>query len=136
MLRWLLLLLVPIVNAYLFGCYYDYSQPLVLAEQLPIGVCTHVLLIGAVFVKNLDVNIVQHPYSGLNALQSMRDYRKRDSNRLKVIPSLLGDDAEWKEAMKDSESQIKFIQSLIHFVQSQVIKHFYFLIYYSNSLGY
>ncbi|CAF3477114.1 unnamed protein product [Rotaria socialis] len=119
MMRWLLIVLFPVVQSYLFGCYYDYSQPLVLPEQLPIGVCTHVLLIGAINVKNLNVNIIQRPYNGLNALQSMRDYRTRDSNKLKIIPSLVGDDDEWKTAMKDSESRSKFITSLIDFAKSQ-----------------
>jgi hypothetical protein len=51
----------------------------------------------------------------------MRDYRQRDSNKLKVIPSIVGDDSEWKSAMKDSESQMKFIMSLIKFAESQVM---------------
>ncbi|CAF4261218.1 unnamed protein product, partial [Rotaria magnacalcarata] len=119
MMRWLLVVLFPVVQSYLFGCYYDYSQPLVLPEQLPIGVCTHILLIGAVNVKNLNVNTIQRPYNGLNALQSMRDYRTRDSNKLKIIPSLVGDDDEWKTAMNDSESRSKFITSLIDLAKSQ-----------------
>lgn len=88
-MRWYLLLLFPAVQSYLFGCYYDYNQPLVLPEQLPIGVCTHILLIGAAIVKNLGVSITHHPYNGLNALQSMRDYRVRDSNKLKSFHHLL-----------------------------------------------
>jgi hypothetical protein len=117
---WYFILLFPAVQTYLFGCYYDYSQPLVLPEQLPIDVCTHVLLIGAVLVKDLGLSIVQHPYSGLNALQSMKDYRTRDSNKLKVIISIVGDDSDWKAAMGDPESQLKFIKSLIDFSKSQV----------------
>ncbi len=119
-MKWYLIFLFPIVQSYLFGCYYDYNQPLVLSEQLPIGVCTHVLLIGATIVKNLSISITEHPYNGSNALQSMRDYRTRDSNKLKFIPSLVGDDSEWKAALQDSESQMKFIMSLIEFAKSQV----------------
>lgn len=126
-MKYFLLLLIPIVQSYLFGCYYDYGQPLVISEQLPIGICTHVLLIGAILVENLNVSIAEHPYNGLNALQSMRDYRKRDSNKLKVIPSLLGDDLQWKIAMNTSESRMQFIMSLIEFAKSQVIKNFFFL---------
>src|SRR5689334_23164744 len=111
-MKWYFILIFPVVQTYLFGCYYDYSQPLVLPEQLPIGVCTHVLLIGAAIVKDISVNVVQHPYNGSNAFQSMRDYRKRNSNKLKIIPSIVGDDSEWKKAIKDIESQIKFIMSL------------------------
>ncbi len=120
-MKWYFVFLFPVIQAYLFGCYYDYSQPLVVPEELPTDVCTHVLLIGATVVKDLSVSIVQHPYNGLNALQSMRDYRQRDSNKLKVIPSIVGDDSEWKSAMKDSESQMKFIMSLIKFAESQVM---------------
>ncbi|CAF3827833.1 unnamed protein product [Rotaria sp. Silwood1] len=120
-MRWCLFVLFPVVQSYLLGCYYDYNQPLVLPEQLPIGVCTHVLLIGAIIVKNLGVNIIQHPYNGLNALQSMRNYRIRDSNKLKVIPSLIGDDIEWQIAIKDSKSRMKFIVSLVEFAKSQNI---------------
>jgi hypothetical protein len=125
-MRWYLILLFPSVQSYLFGCYYDYHQPLVLPEQLPIGACTHVLLIGAVIVKDLGVNVIQHPYNGLNALQSMRDYRTRDSNKLKIIPSVLGDDAEWKAAIQDPESQRKIIIALVEFAKSQVIILFVF----------
>jgi len=126
MKSYLLILLFPTVQSYLFGCYYDYNQPLVLPEQLPIGVCTHVLLIGSVLIKNGSVSIVQHPYNGLNALQSMRDYRRRDLNKLKLIPSMVGNDSEWKAALKDSESQMKLIMSLIDFAKSQVINKFLF----------
>jgi hypothetical protein len=125
-MKWYFVLLLPIVQSYLFGCYYDYSQPLVLPEQLPINVCTHVLLIGATFVKDLNVGIVQQPYNGSKALQSMRDYRTRDSNKLKVVPSFVGDDSEWKKAMNDSESQMKFITSLIEFAKSEVLNKFSF----------
>jgi chitinase len=127
-MKWYLFLLFPSVQSYLFGCYYDYSQPLVLPEQLPLGTCTHVLLIGAVFVKNFGVNVIQHPYNGFNALQSMRDYRARDSNKLKVLVSFLafGDDAEWQAAMKDPESRMKFIMALMEFAKSQVIDGFDF----------
>lgn len=123
MIMWYIFVLFPIVESYLFGCYYDYNQPLVLPEQLPSGVCTHVLLIGPVIVKNLSAVVIQHPYDGLDALQSMRDYRKRDSNKLKILPSLLGDDNEWRDAMKDSKSRMIFIKSLIEFVKSQVCFH-------------
>jgi hypothetical protein len=128
-MKWYLILLFPTVQSYLFGCYYDYNQPLVLSEQLPLGVCTHILLIGAIIVKDLNVSIIQHPYNGSNALQSMRDYRTRDSNKLKVIPSLVGDDSEWKTAIKDYESQMKFVTSLIEFAKSQVINKFYFFLF-------
>jgi hypothetical protein len=129
-MKWFIFLLFPVVQSYLFGCYYDYNQPLVLPEQLPVGVCTHVLLIGAILVKDLGVSVVQHPYNGYIALQSMRDYRTRNSNKLKVIPSLLGDDAEWKAAIQDPESQLKFITALIDFAKAQVINEIsLFLIY-------
>jgi hypothetical protein len=60
----------------------------------------------------------------------MRDYRTRNSNKLKVIPSLLGDDAEWKAAIQDPESQLKFITALIDFAKAQVINEIsLFLIY-------
>lgn len=115
-----LFLFAPAVQSYLFGCYYDFGQPLVIAEQLPIGVCTHVLLIGATSVENLDVSIVQHTYNGSDALQSMRDYRRRDSNGLKVIPSLVGDDAQWKAAMVNETKRSQFIAALIRFARTQV----------------
>jgi len=133
-MKWYFLLIFPYVQSYLFGCYYDYNQPLVLPEQLPIGVCTHVLLIGAVFVKDSSVGVIQHPYNGFNALQSMRDYRTRDSNKLKVIPSLIGDDTEWKLAIKDSDSQKKFIKNLIEFAKSQVINRFFFVFKFLNEI--
>jgi hypothetical protein len=126
-MKWYLVLLFPAVQSYLLGCYYDYNQPFVLSEQLPIDVCTHVLLIGATSVKDFGVSIIQHPYNGLNALQSMRDYRTRNSNKLKIIPSIVGDDSEWKLAIKDADSQMKFIMSLIKFAQSQVMNKFDFL---------
>ncbi|CAF1269058.1 unnamed protein product [Adineta steineri] len=119
-------LLFPIVQSYLVGCYYDYNQPLVLPEQLPTGICTHVLLIGTIFVKNLDLSVIEHPYNGFIALQSMRDYRTRDGNKLKIIPSILGDDAEWKLALKDSDSQMTFISSLINFAKIQNLDGFDF----------
>src|SRR5689334_15066339 len=124
-MKWYVIIFFPIVQSYLFGCYYDYNQPLVLSEQLPIGICTHVLLIGTIIVKDLGISIIQYPYNGSNALQSMRDYRIRDSNKLKIIPSIVGDDVEWKNAMKDSESQMKFIMSLIEFAKTEVIKKFF-----------
>ena len=100
-IRWQLLFLFPlVVQTYLIGCYYDYGQPLVLPEQLPIDICTHVLLIGTTIVKDVNVKIIQHPYNGFNALQSMRDYRARHFNgKLKFIPSIIGDDTEWKIAL-------------------------------------
>ena len=54
----------------------------------------------------------------------MRDYRAQDPNRLKVIPSLVGDDAEWRAALKDSQSQTKLIMSLIEFAKVQVMHKF------------
>ena len=120
MIRLLALLLIPPAQSYLLGCYYDYGQPLVIAEQLPSGTCTHVLLIGATIVKNLSITFVEHPYDGWTALQTMRDYRARDSNKLKVLPSLLGDDAEWKAAVADEASRQIFIGSLVQFAASQV----------------
>jgi hypothetical protein len=33
----------------------------------------------------------------------------------------VGDDSEWKKAMNDSESQMKFITSLIEFAKSEVL---------------
>ena len=120
-MKWVFVFLFPLVQSYLFGCYYDYNQPLVLPEQLPTGICTHVLLIGSIIVKDFGVSIIQHPYNGSNALQSMRAYRQRDSNKLKVIPSIVGDDSEWKKAINDSESRIKFIQSLIDFAKTEVM---------------
>ena len=116
----LLLLLLPAVQSYLFGCYYDFGQPLVIAEQLPVGVCTHVLLIGATAVENLDVLVVQHTYNGSDALQSMRDYRLRDANRLKVVVSLTGDDGQWKAAMQNQTTRSQFIAALIDFARKQV----------------
>lgn len=128
-MKWYVILLIPIVQSYFFGCYYDYNQPLVLPEQLPIDICTHVLLIGTTNVENFNITIVQQSYNGLNALQSMRDYRKRSSNKLKFIPSITGNDPEWKAAMNNSESRMKFIMSLIEFAQSQVI-FFYIFIFF------
>jgi hypothetical protein len=133
-MKWYFVLL-PIVQSYLFGCYYDYSQPLVLPEQLPVNVCTHVLLIGATFVKDLNVGIVQQPFDGSKGLQSMRDYRTRDSNKLKVVPSIVGDDVEWKRAMNNSESQMKFITSLIEFAKSEVINKFFFCLILKSNLN-
>lgn len=120
LLALLLLLLIPTAQSYLLGCYYDYGQPLVIAEQLPSGTCTHVLLIGATIVKNLSIAFVDHPYDGSTALQAMRDYRARDSNKLKVLPSLLGDDAEWQAAMANEASRQIFIGSLVQFAARQV----------------
>jgi hypothetical protein len=117
-----LLFLVSIVNcSYLFGCYYDYGQPLVIVEQLPDDLCTHILLIGATNVDNLDVSIVQRPYNGSQALQSMRDYRQRQFNRLKVIPSLTGDDTQWQLAMTNVSTRSQFISALIVFARLQVV---------------
>ncbi|CAF1450820.1 unnamed protein product [Adineta ricciae] len=120
-MNWFIFFVFPVAQSYLFGCYYDYNQPLVLPEQLPVDTCTHVLLIGAVLVKNLGVTVVQHPYNGFDVLQSMRDYRVRSSNGLKFVPSLLGDDVEWKIALKDAESRRIFIAALIDFAKSQKI---------------
>ena len=116
----LIFLLFPIVQGYLFGCYYDYNQPLVVPEQLPVDVCTHVLLIGPVLVKSLGISVVQRPYNGFHALQSMRDYRARHTKKLKFISTLLGDDAEWKAALKDSDSQRLFIAALVDFAKAEV----------------
>ena len=113
-------ILLPISRCYLFGCYFDYGQPSVIAEQLPINVCTHVLLIGSIFVQNRTLSIVQHPYNGSDALQAMRDYRQHHSNRLKFVPSLLGDDIEWQRAIADEPSRQQFISSLIEFARLQV----------------
>ena len=115
-----ILLLLPVVHSYLFGCYYDYGQPLVLSEQLPTDICTHVLLIGAVFVQNRNVSIAQRSYNGSKALQSMRDYRARHTQKLKVIPSLIGGDDEWKQAINDTDSQMKFTDALVAFAQAEV----------------
>jgi hypothetical protein len=118
----ILFLHISFVQSYLFGCYYDYGQPLVLPEQLPLNVCTHVLLISATYVQDLKVGILQQPYNGSKALQSMRDYRTRDSNKLKVIVSFVGGDMEWKRVMNNSESQMIFITSLIEFAKAEVMK--------------
>ena len=117
---WYLIYLFPIVHSYLFGCYYDYGQPLVLPEQLPIDVCTHILVIGPVFVQDRNVTIIERSYSGLRALQSMRDYRARHTKKLKVIPSIIGGDDEWKKAINDTESQVKFANALVQFAQAEV----------------
>ena len=112
---------LPSTQAYLFGCYYDYGQPLVLPEQLPIGICTHVLLIGTVFIQNLNVTIVEHFYNGSQALQSMRDFRQRHPvNTLKIIPSITGGDTEWQNAMINETTRAKFIDGLIQFSKTQV----------------
>ncbi|UJR09910.1 hypothetical protein I4U23_014132 [Adineta vaga] len=122
----LIFLIFPAVQSYLFGCYYDYNQPLILPEQLPTSICTHVLLIGAVLVKDRGLSFVQRPYNGSEALQSMREYRTRDSNRLKLVPSIVGDDVEWKTALKDSESRTIFIANLVDFASSQEVDGFDF----------
>lgn len=119
-LCWYLLFLCPIVHSYLFGCYYDYGQPLVLPEQLPIDVCTHILLIGPVFVQDRNVTIVHRSYNGSRALESMRDYRARHTNKLKVIPSIIGGDDEWKKAINDTRSQMAFATALVQFALAEV----------------